>query len=99
MFLAGVNPVPGACGEKTRLRPFFRAVPFPITSRGETLTFICKCLHFATCHWLPPRLNCFASPARRPSLRYPRLRGVRFGDDALIEGVETHRIEGDTARV
>jgi predicted transcriptional regulator of viral defense system len=37
--------------------------------------------------------------SRRPSLRYPRLRVVRFGGDALTEGIETHRIEGETVRV
>lgn len=37
--------------------------------------------------------------SRRPSLRYPRLHVVRFGGDALTEGVETHRIEGETVRV
>src|SRR5258708_17008501 len=37
--------------------------------------------------------------SRCPSLRYPRLHVVRFGGDALTEGVETHRIEGETVRV
>jgi predicted transcriptional regulator of viral defense system len=37
--------------------------------------------------------------SRRPSLRYPRLRVVRFGGDALTAGVETHSIEGETVRV
>ncbi len=37
--------------------------------------------------------------SRRPSLRYPRLRVVRFGGDALTEGIETHRIEGETVRI
>ena len=37
--------------------------------------------------------------SRRPSLRYPRLRVVRFGGETLTEGVETHRIEGETVRV
>jgi predicted transcriptional regulator of viral defense system len=37
--------------------------------------------------------------SRRPSLTYPRLHVVRFGGDALTEGVETHRIEGETVRV
>jgi predicted transcriptional regulator of viral defense system len=37
--------------------------------------------------------------SRRPSLRYPRLRVVRFGGDALTAGVETHGIEGETVRV
>lgn len=37
--------------------------------------------------------------ARRPSLRYPTLRVQRFSGKALTEGVETHRIEGETVRV
>jgi predicted transcriptional regulator of viral defense system len=37
--------------------------------------------------------------SRRPSLRYPRLRVVRFGGHALTDGVETHRVEGETVRV
>jgi predicted transcriptional regulator of viral defense system len=37
--------------------------------------------------------------SRRPSLRYPRLHVVRFGGEALTEGVETHRIEGETVRI
>jgi predicted transcriptional regulator of viral defense system len=37
--------------------------------------------------------------SRRPSLTYPRLHVVRFGGDALTEGVEIHRIEGETVRV
>ncbi len=37
--------------------------------------------------------------SRRPSLRYPRLRVVRFGGETLTEGVETHCIEGVTVRV
>lgn len=37
--------------------------------------------------------------ARRPSLRYPRLRILRFSGRALTEGIETHRIEGETVRV
>jgi predicted transcriptional regulator of viral defense system len=37
--------------------------------------------------------------SRRPSLRYPRLRFVRFGGETLTAGVETHRIEGETVRV
>jgi predicted transcriptional regulator of viral defense system len=36
---------------------------------------------------------------RRPSLTFPRLRVVRFGGDALTEGVEIHRVEGETVRV
>jgi predicted transcriptional regulator of viral defense system len=37
--------------------------------------------------------------SRRPSPIYPRLHVVRFGGDALTEGVEAHRIEGETVRV
>jgi predicted transcriptional regulator of viral defense system len=37
--------------------------------------------------------------ARRPTLRYPPLRVVRFGGTALEEGIETHRIEGQSVRV
>jgi predicted transcriptional regulator of viral defense system len=37
--------------------------------------------------------------SRRPSLTYPRLHVVRFGGDALTDGVEAHRIEGETVRV
>lgn len=37
--------------------------------------------------------------ARRPSLRHPPLRVVRFGGAALTEGVETHQIEGEAVRV
>jgi predicted transcriptional regulator of viral defense system len=37
--------------------------------------------------------------SRRPSLTYPRLHVVRFGGDALTEGVEAHRIEGEAVRV
>lgn len=36
---------------------------------------------------------------RRPSLRYPKLRIVRFSGEALTEGIETHRIEGVTVNV
>ena len=36
---------------------------------------------------------------RRPSLAYPRLRVHRFSGNALTEGIETHRIEGETVRV
>lgn len=36
---------------------------------------------------------------RRPSLKYPRLHVVRFSGKALTEGIETHRIEGETVRV
>lgn len=37
--------------------------------------------------------------ARRPGLRYPRLRVVRFTGGALTDGVETQRIEGHPVRV
>src|ERR1700676_1186563 len=37
--------------------------------------------------------------SRRPALQYPRLHVVRFGGNALTEGIETHRIEGETVRV
>ena len=37
--------------------------------------------------------------ARRPGLRYPPLRVVRFGGKALTQGIETHRIEGQAVRV
>jgi predicted transcriptional regulator of viral defense system len=37
--------------------------------------------------------------ARRPALAYPRLRVVRFGGNALSEGVATHRIEGQSVRI
>src|SRR5258708_18904774 len=37
--------------------------------------------------------------SRCPSLRYPRLHVVRFRGDALTEGVETHRIDGETVPV
>jgi predicted transcriptional regulator of viral defense system len=37
--------------------------------------------------------------ARRPAVGYPRLRVVRFGGKALVEGVEVHRIEGQQVRV
>jgi predicted transcriptional regulator of viral defense system len=37
--------------------------------------------------------------ARRPGLRYPPLRVVRFGGEALTQGIETHRIEGQPVRV
>jgi predicted transcriptional regulator of viral defense system len=37
--------------------------------------------------------------ARRPVLRYPPLRVVRFGGEALTAGIETHRIEGEAVRV
>lgn len=36
---------------------------------------------------------------RRPALTYPPLRIVRFSGPALTEGVESHRIEGQTVRV
>ena len=37
--------------------------------------------------------------ARRPALKYPPLRVVRYTGEALTEGVESHRIEGQTVRV
>ena len=37
--------------------------------------------------------------ARRPSLSYPKLRVLRFSGNALTNGVETHLVEGETARV
>lgn len=36
---------------------------------------------------------------RRPSLSYPRLRVLRFSGKALTEGIETHRVEGETIHV
>lgn len=36
---------------------------------------------------------------RRPALKYPPLRVVRFGGTALTEGIESHRIEGEQVRV
>ncbi len=37
--------------------------------------------------------------SRRPALSYPRLRVHRFGGKALTEGIETHRIEGESVKV
>jgi predicted transcriptional regulator of viral defense system len=37
--------------------------------------------------------------ARRPNVDYPPLRIVRFGGEALTEGVEEHPVEGVTVRV
>jgi predicted transcriptional regulator of viral defense system len=37
--------------------------------------------------------------SRRPAIPYPPLRVVRFGGAPLTEGIETHRIEGETIRV
>lgn len=37
--------------------------------------------------------------ARRPALKYPPLRVVRYSGAALTEGVESHRIEGRTVKV
>ena len=37
--------------------------------------------------------------ARKPRLDYPRLRIVRFSGAALIEGIETHSVEGVNIRV
>ena len=36
---------------------------------------------------------------RRPALRYPPLRIVRYTGAALTEGVESHRVEGRVVRV
>jgi predicted transcriptional regulator of viral defense system len=36
---------------------------------------------------------------RRPALSYPRLRVQRFSGKALTEGIETHRIEGESVRI
>ncbi|MGH8682858.1 MAG: type IV toxin-antitoxin system AbiEi family antitoxin domain-containing protein [Burkholderiales bacterium] len=36
---------------------------------------------------------------RRPALSYPKLRVLRFSGKALTEGIEVHRIEGETVRV
>lgn len=36
---------------------------------------------------------------RRPALKYPPLRIVRYTGEALTKGVETHRIEGQPVRV
>ena len=37
--------------------------------------------------------------ARRPALRHPPLRVVRFGGRALTEGIEVHKIEARSVRV
>ena len=37
--------------------------------------------------------------ARKPRLEYPRLRVTRFSGAALMEGIETHRIEGVDVRI
>lgn len=37
--------------------------------------------------------------ARRPALKYPPMRIVRYSGAALTEGVESHRLEGQTVRV
>ncbi len=37
--------------------------------------------------------------ARRPALRYPRLRIVRYTGAALTEGAESHQVEGWKVRV
>jgi predicted transcriptional regulator of viral defense system len=37
--------------------------------------------------------------SRRPTLKYPPLRIFRFSGDALTEGVDLHRIEGQSVRV
>jgi predicted transcriptional regulator of viral defense system len=37
--------------------------------------------------------------ARRPALRYPPLRIVRYTGEALTEGVESHHVEGREVRI
>jgi predicted transcriptional regulator of viral defense system len=37
--------------------------------------------------------------ARRPALAYPPLRVMRYSGAALTEGIEAHRLEGQTVRV
>jgi len=37
--------------------------------------------------------------SRRPALSWPRLRVHRFGGKTLTEGIETHRIEGESVKV
>ena len=37
--------------------------------------------------------------ARKPRISSPRLRVARFSGDALVEGIETHRLEGVDVRV
>ena len=37
--------------------------------------------------------------ARRPRLRYPPLKVVRFGGPSLTEGIEAHAVEGQIVRV
>ncbi len=37
--------------------------------------------------------------SRRPSLAYPRLCVHRFSGKALTEGIETHRLEGESVRI
>ncbi len=37
--------------------------------------------------------------ARRPALKYPPLRVVRYTGSALTEGIESHKIEGQTVRI
>ncbi len=37
--------------------------------------------------------------SRRPALTWPRLRVHRFSGRALTEGIETHRIEGESVKV
>lgn len=37
--------------------------------------------------------------ARRPALKYPPLRIVRYSGAALTEGIETHRVEGQAVRI
>lgn len=37
--------------------------------------------------------------ARRPALKYPPLRVVRYSGAALTQGIETHRVEGQAVRI
>lgn len=37
--------------------------------------------------------------ARRPVLRHPPLRVMRFGGPSLTEGIETHEVEGEVVRI
>jgi predicted transcriptional regulator of viral defense system len=37
--------------------------------------------------------------ARRPALRYPPMRIVRYSGAALTEGIETHRVEGQVVQI
>jgi len=37
--------------------------------------------------------------SRRPAIAHPPIRVLRFGGASLTEGIETHRIEGETVRI